>query len=307
MQRLITLAVPVLFAGLLLALSSCNLLPGKQRPEHSAQRPAASAGKTAGTEASDAGDAGGASDTAADQPADADTDSADAADADPGTAADADGTADEGSSQEAAGDAAEASEESDAADDSSQAPAAKGVDLSGKWLPLFSRTRAGVNSEMWKTGKTVTISGSERQLEVNSSDDVFSLDQADGTGKFSNVRLSASGPFLIIDNGSESRTAYLRLGNSAELAAAGELSGRIAGQTVNGSFSTSAQGLKLQLDGGTSFSGKLANGSYFGFLEGRRQRGYCVLTMTGNGVMEGILFVDPYMSFETDLRFEVMQ
>jgi hypothetical protein len=300
MQTFNTLCVSVVLAAMLACLGGCNLLPAKSRPDRG-QTPAPEA---TAADQSAAGKSGGAADSsdsgqAAQEDTETDAGSADESD----TASDDAAEPDSSEQDDAADDAADGKE-----DDASAAPAqpddkpAPGLDLSGNWLQLFSRDRNGVQAEQWKSGKTYHISGDRQNLSISATDGSF---DASAAGNLKNVSLSRSGPYLIVEHVSIGRSAYLRLGSSGELGASGELSGQLAGQKVSGRFTNSASGLELDLGTGVKFSGKAREGSFIGFLEGSK-RGYCVLTITGNGILEGILFEDPYMSFATDLHLEVM-
>lgn len=297
MKSLRFLIIALTLAVLLPVLCSCNLLNlfKHKRPQHSAAVPPS----TAAVE-HPADDAAANDEAAAQLEDDAVADAADSA-GDSGEPAE-DGSADAGGDSEATADEEQTDQSADAG---AAARPAAGLDLSGSWLPLYSRDRSGVQPELWKSGLTYFISGDQRNLDISAADGGF-YGNSESVGKLQNVRLSQHGPFLIVDQASEGRSAYLRLGSAGELAAAGELSGQLAGQKYSGSFTNSASGLKLEFGPGMHFSGKAQDGSFFGFLEGGSKRGYCVLTLTGNGILEGILFEDPYMSFVTDLHFEVM-
>ncbi|MCB1188712.1 hypothetical protein KDL29_16245 [bacterium] len=219
-----------------------------------------------------------------------------------------DGSADE---QPCAGDGAdEASEdtEDDAGQQAPPAPPAQSgsIDLSGEWLALFGRNPQGVRSELWKSGKTYTISGDVSALTIRGTDG-SALSQG-SEEVLRNVSLMRSGPFLTVDRGSSGSIAYMQAGaNAMEFAQSGKFKGSVSGTQVNGSYRRGANGLKLESEDGFRFDGELRDGAWCGFLEAGRTRGYCVIVGEGNGKLTGILFVDPYMSFNARLSFEIVE
>ena len=302
------------FSALALFLCGCPQKSAQDRPAKgrwASQDSAADTGSEAGEEhsgsPSPAGSPGGKS------PGRTDSENTEAEDGDQATTAppaaedeDTDaGDEDSAPEEDVEEDSAEDTEPAPAPVDP-PAPAPAQPDLDGKWLPLFGRGPQGVKPELWKSGGHVLISGNASSLEITPGGG--SSFDTKMPRKLSNVRLNRSGPFLVVDQGNAGRTAYLRLDTAGgELAESGQITGRIGGGQLSGSFRLSSGSLKIDMDDGSSFSGKSAGGAWCGFLESSRGRGYCVLAMTGNGSLTGILFVDPYMSFETNLSFEVVQ
>ncbi|MCB1216624.1 hypothetical protein KDL44_04490 [bacterium] len=248
-----------------------------------------------GSEATDQSDAGGEVDNT-------DADSGEASDDD----AAGDGSADDEAEQPCADEQADEAEESEAAPPA-EPPAVQSssVDLSGEWLALFGRSPQGVRSELWKSGTLYVISGGERELQVSESGGNALSGGTANTLK--DVSLNRRGPFLIVDRGNNGRMAYLQVGKLPDPPEGKRFQGTIGGQQFSGSFRAGGNGLKLSTDSGLSFDGKLKHGAWCGFLEAGRMRGYCVLVPTGNAEITGILFVDPYMSFETGISLEIVE
>lgn len=219
-----------------------------------------------------------------------------------------DGSSDEQPCAGADEDEAAPDESDDAGQQAPPAPPAQSssIDLSGEWLALFGRNPQGVRSELWKSGKTYTISGASHELTIRSTDG-SALSQG-SEEVLRNVSLMRSGPFLTVDRGSSGSIAYMQAGASAmEFAQSGKFKGSVSGTQVNGSYRRGANGLKLESEDGFKFDGELRDGAWCGFLEAGRTRGYCVIVGEGNGKLTGILFVDPYMSFNARLSFEIVE
>ena len=263
-----------------------------------------------GTESDSSGEDAGTDQSAAGEAADSGSaDSGDTADEDSQPCAE-DDSADAAGQQDE--EEAEAEEDASAAEEDEQEapqppPSRSSVDLEGEWLALFGREPSGVKPELWKSGKLYRISGNQRELEITPIASSV-LDAPGSSGRLQNVSLQRSGPFLVVQRGTQGSTAYLLKGaGSTELAEGGSVTGKIGRNSHSGSLRKGGSGIIMEFDGGLRFEGSSSEGAWCGFLEGMQKRGYCVITLTGNNQMAGILFTDPYMSFETDLSFEIGQ